>query len=285
MSDEKSGLRLALIQTDSRLCDLKSNTIAHRELARKAIESGANLVIFPELSLSGYQLMDATYDLAITPDSSLFDEFKPLSMFAPILTGAPERGADGQIFNSVFLIDNGEVRVVHRKRYLPTYNVFDESRFFSAGKEIQPADTRVGKLGILICEDSWHPTLAWLHAQQQADLLIIMAASPYRSELAVETLDIRSKWKAIAQSYAITLSLPVAVCNRVGSEDGILFWGGSAVYKAGGQQLAEAPLFEPTELVATLNTQDRNRERYSSTHFLDDDQLWFQNQTSKLSKT
>lgn len=282
MSHEKSDLRLALIQTDSRLCDLKANTTAHRELARKAIESGANLVVFPELSLSGYQLMDATYDLAITTGSPLFDEFKPLSMFAPILTGAPERGTDGQIYNSVFLIDNGDVLVIHRKRYLPTYNVFDESRFFTPGKELRPVQTRVGTLGVLICEDSWHPTLAWLHAQQHADLLIIMAASPYRSELARETLDIRSKWKAIAQSYAITLSLPVAVCNRVGSEDGILFWGGSAIYKAGGQQIAEAPLFEPDELVATLHSQDRNRDRFASTHFLDDDPVWLQTRLNSL---
>ncbi|MBN8706757.1 MAG: acyltransferase [Bacteroidetes bacterium] len=281
-SSESQTLSIASVQLNSRLLDLHSNLKKHVQLASEAIAKGAKIIVFPELSLSGYNIQDAVFDIAITVSNPLFDELKPLSFSASILFGAPERGRDGELFNSAFLIEKGTISVVHRKRYLPTYNVFDESRFFTRGNEINVFSTEAGKVGVLICEDSWHPSLGYLLAHQGMDILIIMAASPYRSELASETLDISSKWKIICQSYATTLSLPVIFCNRTGSEDGVLFWGGSAAYKAGGQETGKLPLFEEGILFSTFSAVDRNRERFASSHFLDEDLLWQHHELGKL---
>ncbi|MCA0445112.1 MAG: acyltransferase [Bacteroidetes bacterium] len=275
-------LSTALVQFNSRLLDLQANLKRHIKFATEAIEKGAKIIVFPELSLSGYNLQDAVYDVAISEENPIFDELKPLSQFASLLIGFPERGSDGELYNSACLIEAGKVKIAHRKRYLPTYNVFDESRFFTRGNDISVIDTAVGKIGVLICEDSWHPSLAYLLAHQGMELLIIMAASPYRSELASETLDISSKWKIICQSYATTLSLPVVFCNRTGSEDGILFWGGSASYKAGGQEAGKLPLFEEGVLFSVFSAIDRNRERFASSHFLDEDLLWQHHQLGKI---
>lgn len=282
MASSDHTLSTALIQFNSRLLDLQANLNKHCKLATQAIENGAKIIVFPELSVSGYNLQDAVFDVALSSENPVFDELKSLSRFASILIGVPERGDDGELFNSAFLIEDGKVRVAHRKRYLPTYNVFDESRFFTRGNDVKVMDTGAGKIGVLICEDSWHPSLAYLLAHQGMDLLIIMAASPYRSELASETLDISSKWKIICQSYATTLSVPVVFCNRTGSEDGILFWGGSAAYKAGGQETGTLPMFEEGILYASFSAIDRNRERFASSHFLDEDLLWHHHQLGKI---
>lgn len=275
---------VAAVQFNSRLLDFQTNLKRHILLATEAIEKGAKIIVFPELSLSGYNIQDAVFDVAISPDAPILEELKHLSRFATLLIGVPERGRDGELFNSSFLIEAGKVTVAHRKRYLPTYNVFDESRYFTRGNDLKVIDSVAGKLGVLICEDSWHPSLGYLLAHQGMDLLIIMAASPYRSELASETLDISSKWKIICQSYATTLSLPVIFCNRTGSEDGILFWGGSAAYKAGGQEIGKLPLFEEGMLFSTFSAVDRNRERFASSHFLDEDLLWQYHELGKLIK-
>lgn len=279
---ENHTISTALVQFNSRLLDLQSNLTRHIQFATEAIEKGAEIIVFPELSLSGYTIQDAVYDIALTPDSAILNELKPLSQFASLFIGFPERGSDGELFNSALLLEAGKVKIAHRKRYLPTYNVFDESRYFTRGNEINVIETSYGKIGVLICEDSWHPSLAYLLAHQGMDLLIIMAASPYRSELASETLDISSKWKIICQSYATTLSVPVLFCNRTGSEDGILFWGGSAAYKAGGQEIGKLPLFEEGLLFSSFSELDRNRERFASSHFLDEDLLWHHHQLGKI---
>ncbi|MCK6600745.1 MAG: hypothetical protein L6Q77_02870 [Bacteroidetes bacterium] len=275
-------MNFAAVQFDSRLLDLPFNMQKHVRLAGEAVEKGAGLVLFPELSLSGYNLMDGAFDVAIDPSGSFFDELKPVSQFAPVLAGFPERGTDGGIYNSAVLIDQGRVQVIHRKRYLPTYNVFDESRYFTRGNSLNVVKTSAGVVGVLICEDSWHPSLANILARQGMDFLVIIAASPYRSELASETLDITSKWQIICQSYATTLSLPVIFCNRTGSEDGILFWGGSAAYKAGGQIAGSLPMFEEGILFGSFQPADKLRERFASSHFLDEDLLWTSEQYKKL---
>lgn len=274
--------RISLAQINSYLTSIPKNIDHHLKQIETAISEKSDLIIFPELSLSGYNIQDAGFDIAVDADSEILDSLRKQSKYISILLGFPERGKHGEIFNSACLLENGEAGIVHRKRYLPTYNVFDESRFFTHGNSVEPCLTKIGRTGVLICEDSWHPGTAYLLAYQNIEQLIIMAASPYRSQLASETLDTMAKWNTICQSYAAMYQIPVYFVNRVGSEDGILFWGGSSAFKAGGYKFAEAPKFEEKLITVDCAKNEMMRDRYISTQFLDEDLQWQFAQMEKL---
>jgi len=278
-------IKISIAQTNSFLTNIPKNISHHSEFIKKAISEKSDLVVFPELSLSGYNLQDSSFDIAVSENEEIFKPLKEFSKEISILIGFPEKGKNGEIYNSSAFFEDGIMVISHRKRYLPTYNVFDESRFFTRGNELTAVNSKLGKIGVLICEDSWHPGLSYLLAYQKIDILAIIAASPYRSQLESESLDAMAKWNSICQAYAATYSLPVIFCNRVGSEDGILFWGGSSVYKAGGLKIEEAPKFEEMLLTCLIDKQEMRRDRFASTQFHDEDVLWQLDQLKKITRT
>lgn len=278
-------MKITLAQINTRLLDIQHNINLHVEVLNSVSKDEKQLVVFPELSVSGYTVQDGAFDLALMLDDVLLNPLKEKSISGnSFLFGMPERGVNGEIFNSAILSENGKLSVAHRKRYLPTYNVFDESRFFTRGNLVRAIETNIGKIGVLICEDSWHPGLAYLLAYQKIDILIIMAASPYRSTIKGENLDIQSKWHVICQSYSATYSIPVVCVNRVGSEDGVLFWGGSSAFKPGGYLEQQLSTFDSEIKTITFDKSDGLRDRYLSTHFFDEDLIWQLHQMEDLVK-
>ena len=150
-------LRIALAQLAPRLGVLEENLARHRELLAQARTAGAGLVVFPELGLTGYQLQDLAAEVAMRKDDprllSLASETKGLSAVVSFV----EEADDHRLFIAAALLEDGDVRFVHRKLFLPTYGLFDERRFFAAGDRLRTVDSRLGvKLGIAICEDFWH---------------------------------------------------------------------------------------------------------------------------------
>lgn len=276
---------IALAQIDPVLGNLNANIDKHIAAITVARERGANLVVFPELSLTGYSIKDMNWDLAINIDHDT-KRVQPLleaSRDISILAGGVEEDEAFRIFNSSFLFEDGHVLIAHRKVYPPTYGMFEEMRYFSAGASVQPIETKLGSLGVLICEDMWHISLPYVLALKGAQVIIALVASPTRlggSERDLQTSIVNS---GNHKAYARLLSSYIVFCNRVGFEDGVSFWGGSSVIGPSGDVVACARLFDEDLVIARIDEHEVRRARRFSRHFLDEDPTLIVRELSRLS--
>ena len=175
-------MKIALAQISPRLGDVEANLKLHLDSIDRAAASGANVVCFPELSLTGYYLRDLTSTVAVRPDAGdhVFARLLEASRGIDVVVGFVEETERFLHYNSAAFLSAGKVVHVHRKVYLPTYGMFDEQRFMAAGDTVRSFATPWGRVAMLICEDLWHlslPYLAWLDG---ADYLLGLVASPGR---------------------------------------------------------------------------------------------------------
>jgi predicted amidohydrolase len=274
---------LALAQIAPTLGDLAQNFAAHQEKIAESRAAGADLVIFPELSLTGYQLQD------LAPEVAMRRTDPRLAALAKLTSGGPsavvsfvESTDDHRLFAAAALLEGGEVRHVSRKCYLPTYGLFDERRFLAAGDAIRAIRATIGGpavagdvgIGIGVCEDFWHPTLPAILAQDGAELLINVAAGPARgaSVDADQGLGSAASWGTLLRATAALTTSYVAFTNRVGVDESLIFWGGSRVIGPDGVVIAEAPLFEEALLLAEIDLDEVARAR-SALPLLRDERL------------
>ncbi len=256
-------LTLGLAQINTVLGKPEANLEKHLALARQAVQDGVDLLLFPELSLTGYVLQDLTPAVAHRPsaDDPLFRPLLQASQKIDLLVGFVEEDARNRFYIAAAYLSKGEVRHVHRKVYLPTYGLFDEGRFFAWGDAIQAFETRFGRAGVLICEDFWHaspPYLLWLDG---ADLFLFTSASPGRGLNSAAILE-SARWvEHINRAYASLFTAFVAHSNRVGYEDGLNFWGGSTVFDPNGELIVQAPYFEEGVTPAELDLNQLHRTR------------------------
>ena len=258
-------LKLALAQINTRLGDIQANLEKHLEYVRQARSAGADLLVFPELSLTGYVLQDLASSVALRPDADdpIFRPLLEASQGIDLVVGFVNEDERHRFFISAAYLARGQVLHVHNKVYLPTYGLFDEGRFFAWGDSIRAFDTRFGRMGILICEDFWHaspPYLLWLDG---ADLLLLTSASPGRGLTQAPELESAHWVEHINQAYASLFTTFVAHANRVGYEDGLNFWGGSTVFDPDGNLLGKGPYHEEalTLVDVDLNHLHRTRTR------------------------
>lgn len=265
------NFKAALAQIDSKVGNLQANIDHHMELIDGAVKAGAQLVMFPELSLTGYSVRDLAWNLASNPFTDpLLQPLKERSRTISILLGFIESGSDHGIYNSALFLEDGEVAHVHRKIYPPTYGMFEEGRYFSAGNLVEAFDSKLGRFGILICEDLWHPSLPYLLAHDGAEVILTLTASP--SRIAGGSADLQNAVVNHEQHrvYARLLSSYILFCNRVGFEDGVNFWGGSAVTNPGGETTVIGKYFAEDLVFAQVDSLEVQRARRLSRHFLDE---------------
>ena len=229
----------------------------------------ASLCVAPELALTGYDLRDAAPDVALTAAGAA----ERLEPAGAVVAGFPERAREGAIYNSVAHVEAGAVVSVHRKIYLPTYGMFDEARVFAAGADVVAYDWNGWRLGLLVCEDFWHPGLLYALCAQRVDLIIAVAAAPGRGVLEAEG-DARfaswETWRRMASVYARVFGIWIALANRAGAEDGIAFAGGSLIAAPDGELVASAPEGETAVLGAALDRAELARLRTPAWHGRDD---------------
>ncbi|MFI5144631.1 MAG: nitrilase-related carbon-nitrogen hydrolase [Ignavibacteria bacterium] len=266
--------KVALAQINPALGDLDKNIKKHINFIDRAITKKAGLIIFPELSLTGYSIKDLNFDLAINKNNvSLIQPLLKKSKEIDIICGGIEEDIDFGIFNSAFYLSGGKIKYTHKKIYPPDYGMFEEIRYFSRGKEVNVVDTKFGKLGILVCEDLWHMSLPLIQALKGAKVLITIAASPTRLQLnssskTIKNYEINSEHH---RSYARLLSSYVIFCNRVGFEDGVNFWGGSEIVDPFGGVDKVAKFFDEDLIVSEIDFNTVRRARHQARHFLDED--------------
>jgi len=253
---------LALAQINTRLGDISANLEKHMALVREAAQSGADLLIFPELSLTGYVLQDIAADVA-RPAASTDPVFRPLleaSRALDLLVGFVEMDSRFRFYISAAYLSAGEIIHVHRKVHLPTYGIFDERRYFAAGDTFRAFETRFGRAGVLICEDFWHvssPYLLWLDG---ADLFLMTSASPGRG-ITDQILGSAQWVQDVNRAYSGLFTSFFAHVNRVGFEDGLNFFGGSTIYDPDGRQMAHAPYNEEALTLAEIDLAQLRRTR------------------------
>jgi predicted amidohydrolase len=198
-------------------------------LARDARRSDADLLVTPELGLTGYTLGPAfaEHTLRLDRTSRTLRDIQSLSYEIGVAVGFAEETADARLYNSVGLWYRGELLGLHRKIYPPNYGGFDEGKWFGRGEEMAAFDTPWGRMAMLICADAWHPALPYLAAHDGADVLLYMAASAEHSVR--PEIDTLAEWHALNRSHALTMSAYVAFANHCGREAGVRFTGGSQI--------------------------------------------------------
>lgn len=226
----------------------------------------SDLIVFPELSLTGYLLYDLVPEVAQRPHTREAPVFQALGEASvryatDLVVGFVEEDGRHRFYAAAAYIHKGEILHVHRKVYLPTYTLFQEGRDLAHGHQVRAFDAPWGRAGMLICEDFWHaspPYLLWLDG---ADVFIHHSASPGRGLAQKGKLDSSRFVEQANQTYAALFTTYVLHCNRVGIEDGINFWGGSAAYGPDGSILGQAPYFEEAALQVELDLEEVRRVR------------------------
>ena len=276
MTELKSELRLVVHQTSPLLEDTEAN---ERELRQRVEETrGADLLVFPELALTGYSMRSRFQRLATSlatgPPLVLPPDAPPLAY------GLPERGDDELVYNTALLQYRGRILAKHRKVYLPTYGIFDEGRYFARGRHAPPVVRLPSgwRVSLLVCEDFWHPGLLYLAAMQGADAILVLSAAPGRGEPNAEAgeapgplFSSPESWKLLARTAAIQYGVYLILANRSGVEEGLVFAGGSLVVGPSGEVLMEAPQGRPGTLDLTLSRKALRRGRVPYAHLRDED--------------
>ena len=254
-------LRVALAQIAPALADRERNFALHLDRIEAARRQHADLVIFPELSLTGYFIRDMVPDLALSRTGPEVRQLVEAAGALSLVAGLVEESPRHRYYNAAFFAEGGRIVHWHRKVYLPTYGLFDEQRYFAAGERFQAFDTaRFGRVGILICEDFWHLSAAAIMQAEEVDFLICVANSPARG---VEGPKIHTAetYEQIAKTFAQLLGAVVIVVNRVGFEDGLCFWGGSMAVGPDGRIIAQAPMLDESLTIAVIDPAELRRQR------------------------
>ncbi len=257
-------LRIALAQLAPRLGLLEENLARHRELLRQARSGGAGLVVFPELGLTGYQLQDLAAEVAMHADDARLLALAAETTGMSAVVSFVEESSDHRLFISAALMEDGAVRFIHRKLFLPTYGLFDERRFFAAGDRLRAFDSRLGvRLGLAVCEDFWHLAVPETLALDGAQVLINVSSSPGRDLAAIHEVGLgtAASWRNLMRTYAQLTTCFVIFCNRVGMDETISFWGGSEVIAPSGAAIFTAPLFDEGLHFVDIELGDVRRER------------------------
>jgi predicted amidohydrolase len=256
-------LNLALAQINTCLGDVQSNLEKHLVLIKEARQQEANLLVFPELSLTGYVLQDLASAVAHRPEPEdpVFAPLLEASRDLDLMVGFVDEDSRHRFYIASAYLSEGKTLHVHHKVYLPTYGLFDEGRFFAWGDSVRAFDTRYGRLGMLICEDFWHaspPYLLWLDG---AELMLFASASPGRGLNDQPQLE-SARWvEHINRAYASLFTTFVAHANRVGYEDGLHFWGGSTVFDPNGELLAKGPYQQESLTLSEIDLNQLHRTR------------------------
>lgn len=260
-------LRVGLAQVQSRIGDVGWNLRRHLAAIEEARSRGVDLLVFPELSLTGYVLRDLAYEV-VGACRAAVSRLREASKGCTVVLGGVDEVRPGVLRNTAFVVSDGRLAARVPKFYLPTYGLFEEARYFEQGDPLK--DVRIvglGKwsLGVAICEDLWHPEPAEALSRMGAELIACIAASPARGigtgHRGRDGVWIREAWRAILKATAITNTVHVAFANLVGPEDDEYFWGGSMVVGPDGSVLGEGKLFEEDMVVCDVDLGENSRAR------------------------
>ncbi|HET7313016.1 MAG TPA: nitrilase-related carbon-nitrogen hydrolase [Salinisphaera sp.] len=247
-----------MAQIDSVPGEIDQNLNNMRIYVKQAHEQEVDLLVFPELYVSGYSLGQISEEVSLAPSDPRLKPLLEDTGAMSITFGLHEDGGL-RTYNSAVYFEAGRLAHVHRKLYLPTYGAFEERKHFSPGQSMCAFNTKHGAMAMMVCNDAWQSVLPFLAVQDGAQILLIPTNSAdSRFSGRVDNVDY---WHGITQFYARMFQSVVVFVNRVGCEGEFQFWGRSHIAGPSGEIIAEAPCGEPALIVADIDLQEVRRQR------------------------
>ena len=253
------SLKVGGVQFDVAPGDVEANLARHLDFIEVARAEAIDVLVFPELSLTGYRSRD--HRLSMPYDAGVLARLAEAAGDMFVVVGFIEEGFAAQRFNSAAVTHQGRIVHLHRKLNLATSGDMDEGKYFAAGRCIEAFAVRSRfNASVLICSDMWNPGLVHLAALHGATLLLV----PTNSSIdAISGDDSKpGRWDTFLRHYSTIYGMPIAFANRIGTEEGFTFWGGSRIFDAFGNILAAATRDEERMLSAELRYEDVSRARF-----------------------
>ncbi|ROV61005.1 NAD+ synthetase [Vibrio ponticus] len=256
----KQKLKVAIAQIAPVLADVAQNTTKHIEYISQAKQRGVDVLLFPELSLTGYSLFASVPRVALPRVNEIFERLSNVAPEMVIAVGFVEQAAPGEFYNAQALLTEGKVIHVHRKLNLPTYGGLEEGKWYGQGEALVMCEHIDGwPIHTLICADLWNPALPHLAMLDRPSLLLAPVNSA--ADIVSDEFSNPNGWKTNTDFIAMTYGVPLLMANSCAVEGNSRFWGGSRILDAFGQVLVEAGQEEQL-LVAQLQLEDINSARF-----------------------
>lgn len=262
-------MKIRAIQFSPALGNIAKNMAFHIEHIEKAIADKIDLVVFPELSISGYHLKDLIYDVTLKPGDENVAKLKELSRRIDIVVGAPVEEIPGIIYNCALYFSKGELLHNHRKVQLPNFGMFQEAMLFKAGDTFRRFKVGDFTVGIVICREILFPSTAYLYFVQDVDFLIGISNSPHRG-ISKEGMSSLKLWERMGEVFAIHYHMNYIFVNRSGFEDGMGFGGGSFFAEPGRGIVKKAAYFEDDTFDVEINLETVRRARIGGNYLRDE---------------
>ncbi len=284
-------MKVGVFQTDPVLLDIKTNLAATIDKIEVAKAEGVDLVVFPELSLTGYFVRERYHEAALRIDSPEIKQLARATKGTAAVVGFIEESPAMNFYNSALVAVDGEILFAYRKLNLPNYGVFEERKIFSGGKHVRVFKLKGLTIAPFICNDLWHPSLPYLGVTQKADIFITMFNSS-RGSMGNEFSNIES-WNIINRFYSRVFGVYNLCANRVGcevfedlrsdegeqtgsapaavDENPFRFWGGSEIINPFGQAIITAALFDPDVIFADISRDLVRKKRIQLPYLRNDD--------------
>lgn len=255
-----STLKVAAAQIETVLGDPAANLVKHLAMVETARAQGVDVLLFPEMSLTGHNAGPDTLRLAIARDDPTVREIARASGPMCTIFGLIEEAVAAQFYNTAIAVQGGDVAFLHRKINLATYGKLEDGKHFASGRYVETFEAGPRwRASVLICADLWNPALVHIAAVHGTTVLFTPISSAV--EAVGAEFDNPAGWSVNLQFYAMTYGMPVVMANRVGVEDDLTFWGGSRILDPFGKILAQAGRGE--ELIsAELDYEQLRRARY-----------------------
>jgi len=278
-------MKVAVYQTDPILLDIKANLEDTISKIHHAKEKKADLIVFPELALTGYFVGEKYHDVALKIESKEIKKLALATKGTAAIVGFIEESKSMNFYNSALIAVDGEVLFAYRKLNLPNYGVFEERKYFSNGKRVSTFRLHGYNLSVFICNDMWHPALPYLGICQKADIFITIFNSSQGS-MGSEFRNIES-WEIINRFYSRVFGIYNICANRVGfesfeekrdiskenldEEEPLRFWGGSEIINPFGKQIAKAALYKPDMIFGEISRDLLRRKKILLPYLRDDE--------------
>ena len=295
-------MKVCICQTQPVLLDVKTNLEATIENISEAKAAGADLVVFPELSLTGYFVRERFHQVALRIDSPEIKRLSRATKGTAAVVGFIEESQAMNFYNSALVAVDGEILFAYRKLNLPNYGVFEERKIFSGGKHVRVFKLKGLTMAPFICNDLWHPSLPYLGVTQKADLFVSIFNSS-RGSMGSEFSNIES-WNIINRFYSRVFGVYNLCANRVGCEvfenlrtskaDGsdiagsnmddepFRFWGGSEIINPFGQPIASAALYDPDVIFAEISRDLIRKKRIALPYLRNDDPFFTHRELGRI---
>ena len=278
-------MKVAVYQTDPILLDIKANLEDTISKIHHAKEKKADLIVFPELALTGYFVGEKYHEAALKIESKEIKKLALATKGTAAIVGFIEESKSMNFYNSALIAVDGEVLFAYRKLNLPNYGVFEERKYFSNGKRVSTFRLHGYNLAVFICNDMWHPALPYLGICQKADIFITIFNSSQGS-MGSEFRNIES-WEIINRFYSRVFGIYNICANRVGiesveekrdiskedldEEEPLRFWGGSEIINPFGKQIAKAALYKPDIIFGEISRDLLRRKKILLPYLRDDE--------------